>query len=136
MGVEPNSPCANLEHLGDLLKKRVYSQQNHSIYEVWRPKIAEAIGKQTVRRLRWDGNVPGICAGDQGCCGPQPNACHKILEGELDHQLPPLLEQGGLHSVSRHLDAGSHWGETVHIHWDCRHWHQKNGGAEQHLKKG
>ena len=44
--MEPSSPCAKLEHLADLLRNRVNSQQNPSLYEVWRPKIVEDIEKQ------------------------------------------------------------------------------------------
>ena len=57
MGAEPSSPCAQLEHLADLLRNRVDSQWNPSLYEIWRPKIAEDIEKQwgdcagTVRSL-------------------------------------------------------------------------------------
>ena len=51
MGAETSSPCAQLEHLADLLRNRVNSQWNPSLYEVWRPKIAEDVEKQTVRRL-------------------------------------------------------------------------------------
>ena len=63
MGVDPSSPCAQLEHVASHLRNRVNSQQNPSLCEVWRPKIAEDIEKQTVRRLLWDGKVPGICVG-------------------------------------------------------------------------
>ena len=63
MGVEPSSLCAQLGHLADLLRKTVNSQWNPSLYEVWRTKIVEDIEKQTVKRLHWDGKVPGICAG-------------------------------------------------------------------------
>ena len=45
---EPSSPCAQLEHLPDLLRNRVNIQQNPSLYEVWRPKIIEDIEKQMV----------------------------------------------------------------------------------------
>ena len=45
MGVEPNSPCAQLEHLADLLRNRVNSQQYPNIYEDWRTKIVEDIEK-------------------------------------------------------------------------------------------
>ena len=62
VGVEPSSPCAQLEHLADLLRNRVNSQWNPSLYEVWRPKIVDDIEKQMVRRLCWDSKVPGICA--------------------------------------------------------------------------
>ena len=63
MGAEPSSPYAQLKHLADLPGSRVNRQWNPSIYEVWRPKIVEDIEKQTVRRLHWDSEVPGICAG-------------------------------------------------------------------------
>ena len=49
--------------LAGIVRNRVNSQHNLSLYEVWRPKIAEDIEKQTVRRLLWDGKVPGICVG-------------------------------------------------------------------------
>ena len=61
--MEPSSPCVHLEHLSDLLRNRVNSQWNPSLYEVWRPKIVEDIDKQTVRRLCGNAKVPGICAG-------------------------------------------------------------------------
>ena len=70
MGVEPRSPCAQLEHLADLLRSRVNSQWNLSLYEVWRPKILEDIEKQMVRRLCWDGKVPWICAGSYIAVAP------------------------------------------------------------------
>ena len=46
---KPSFPCAQLEHLADLLRNRVNSQWNPSLYEVWRQKILEDIEKQTVR---------------------------------------------------------------------------------------
>ena len=60
VGVEPSSPCAQMEHLANLLRNRVNTQWNPSLYEVQRPKIAEDIEKQMVRRLRWGGKIPGI----------------------------------------------------------------------------
>ena len=59
---EPSSPCAQLEHLANLLRNRVNSQWNPSLYEVLRPEILEDIKKQMVRRLHWEGKVPGMCA--------------------------------------------------------------------------
>ena len=59
-------------HLADLLKNRVNSQWNPSLYEVWRQKIAEDIEKQPVRRLCWDGKVPGICVGTKAAVAPSP----------------------------------------------------------------
>ena len=44
--MEPSSPCAQLEHITDLLSNRMNSQWNPSLYEVWRPKIAEDIEKK------------------------------------------------------------------------------------------
>ena len=58
--MKPSSPYAQLEHLADLLRNRVNSQRIPNLYEVWKPKIAEDIEKQTVRRLHWDRKVPGI----------------------------------------------------------------------------
>ena len=72
MGVEPSSPCAHLEYLAGLLRNRVNSQGNPSLYEVWWQKIAEDIEKQTVRRLHWDSKVPGICAGTKAAVAPCP----------------------------------------------------------------
>ena len=46
---------AQLEHLANLLRNRVNSQWNPSLYEVWRQKIVEDIEKQTVRRLQSPG---------------------------------------------------------------------------------
>ena len=43
MGAEPTCPCAQMEHIADLLKNRVNSKQNPSSYEVWKSKIAEDI---------------------------------------------------------------------------------------------
>ena len=48
---EPSSPCAQLEHLANLLSNRVNSQWNPSLYEVWRPNIVEDIEKPTMKRL-------------------------------------------------------------------------------------
>ena len=70
MGVEPSSLCAQLEHLADLPRNRVKSQWNPRLYEVWRQKIAEDIEKQTVRRLHWDGKVPGFCSGTRAATAP------------------------------------------------------------------
>ena len=44
-GVESPSPCSCVKHLANLWRKRVNSQRYPSIYEDWRPKIVEAIGK-------------------------------------------------------------------------------------------
>ena len=79
MGAEPSFPCAQLEHLGDLLRNRVNSQWNPSLYKVWKPKIAEDIEKQMVRRLCWDGKVPGICTGTKAgeAPGPAPAAGYR-----------------------------------------------------------
>ena len=75
MRAEPSSLCAQLEHLANLLRNRVNSQQNPSLYEVWRPKIAEDIEKQLVRRLCWEGKVPGMCMGAKACItSPEPAA--------------------------------------------------------------
>ena len=70
MGVEPSSPCAQLEHLADLLRNRVNSQWNPSLYEVWRPKIVDDIEKQMVRRLCWDSKVPGTCMRTKAAAAP------------------------------------------------------------------
>ena len=70
MGVEPSSPCAQLEHLADLLRNRVNSQWNPSLYEVWRQKFTENIEKQMVMRLNWDGKVPGIYSGTKAAAAP------------------------------------------------------------------
>ena len=68
--MEPSSPCAQLEHLADLLRNRVNTQWNPSLYEVWRPKIVKEIEKQTVRRVCWDTKVLGICAGTKAAAAP------------------------------------------------------------------
>ena len=68
--MEPSSPCAKLEHLADLLRNRVNSQWNPSLYEVWRPKTSEDIEKQMVRRLCWDGKVPEIFMGTKADATP------------------------------------------------------------------
>ena len=72
VGAEPSSPCAQLEHLANLLRNRVNTQWNPNLYEVQRPKIAEDIEKQTVRRLHWDGKVPRICAETNAAAAPSP----------------------------------------------------------------
>ena len=63
VGAEPTSSCTQMGHLVDLLKNRVNSQQNPSLYEVWKPKTAEDVEKQMVRRLFKDGKLPGTCMG-------------------------------------------------------------------------
>ena len=63
VGAEPSSPWAQLEHLADLLRNRMNSQWNPSLYEVWRPKIVEDIENPMVKRLCWDCKVPGIYTG-------------------------------------------------------------------------
>ena len=70
MGAEPSSLCAQQEHLADLLRNRVNSQWNPSLYDVWRQKIAEDIKNQMVKTLCWDSNVPGICAGTRAAVPP------------------------------------------------------------------
>ena len=42
VGAEPTCACTQLGHLADLLKNRLNSQQNPSLYEVWKPKIADS----------------------------------------------------------------------------------------------
>ena len=80
MGAEPSSPCAQLEHLANLLSNRVNSQWNPSLYEVWRPKIVEDIQKQLVRRSRWDPKFPVICAGTKAAVAPGPAPATGYLE--------------------------------------------------------
>ena len=63
VGAQPSSLCAQLKELADLLRNRVNSQWNPSLYEVWRPKIVEDIENQMVRRLCWDSRFPGSCTG-------------------------------------------------------------------------
>ena len=48
------------------------SQWNPSLYEVWRPKKAEDIEKQTVRRVYWDGKFPGVSLGTKAAEAPGP----------------------------------------------------------------
>ena len=55
-----------------------------------------------VRRLHWDGKVPGICWGPR-LLQPWPGACHRIWGGVLDHQLPLLKNREGS------LVAGGTW---------------------------
>ena len=47
MGAEPSSPCAQLEHLANLLRNIVNSQWNPSLYEIWKPKGVEDIEKHS-----------------------------------------------------------------------------------------
>ena len=61
-----------MEYLADRLRKRVNSQWNPSLYEVWRPKIGEDTEKQMVRRLHWDSKVPGIHTGTKAAAAPGP----------------------------------------------------------------
>ena len=72
MEAEASSPCAQLKHLADLLRNRVNSQWNPSLYEVWRQKISEDIEKPTVRKLHWDSKVPGICTRTKAAAAPGP----------------------------------------------------------------
>ena len=55
--------CTQLGHLPNLLKNRVNSQQNPSLCDIWKLKIAEDIEKQMIRRLfRNSKLVPGTLA--------------------------------------------------------------------------
>ena len=93
MGAEPTCSCTQLGHLANLLKNRVNSQQNPSLYEVWKPKIAEDIEKQMVRRLSRDGKIPGTCTGTMTAVVPgmAPGAgdggCHRNFGGELGQRM-------------------------------------------------
>ena len=102
----------------------------------------------------WNYHGWGDCAGMVRSLGsalglrllcPWPGTCRRIQGGELDHQLPPLPEQGGHPSTRRDLGAGGCWGkwrwtgrhtEVVHICWDYGRQHQRNWGARWHLEKG
>ena len=92
MGAEPSSPCAQLEHLADLLRNRVNSQWNPSFYEVWRPKSIEDIKKQMVMRLHWDGKVPGICARTKAAVAL---AQHLLQEGKRVRAPAPSPNRAG-----------------------------------------
>ena len=59
-----------MEYLADRLRKRVNSQWNPSLFEVWGQKVAEDMEKQTVRRVCWDCKVPGICARTKAAAAP------------------------------------------------------------------
>ena len=53
MGAESSSLWAEVKHLDDLLRNIVNSQWYSSIYEDWKPKIAEIIEKsesETIKR--------------------------------------------------------------------------------------
>ena len=56
-------------------------------------KIVEDIEKQMVRRVHWDGKVPGASAGTRAVAASGPecaSACRTILGREPGQQLPPL----------------------------------------------
>ena len=102
-------------HLADLLKNRVNSQWNPSLYEVWKPMIAEDIEKWMVRRLCKGSKVPGTCMGMKAAVTPGlvPGAGHQLLQeiwrrailAIATLQLPPLPEQGRQSRTRRDLDA-------------------------------
>ena len=69
VGAEPSSPFAQLEHLANLLRNSEQPMESQLIRSL-KAKIVEDIEKQMVRRLRWDGKVPGICAGTQATVAP------------------------------------------------------------------
>ena len=74
------------------------TMESHLI-EVWRTKIAEDIEKQTVRRLHWDGKVPGICVGTEAAAapGPPPDAGYRE-ENEITSSLSNQSREGTLAS--------------------------------------
>ena len=57
--LNPLASAPNWHNIAGHLKNRVNSQLNPSLHEVWKPKIAEDIENQTVRRLCRDSIVPG-----------------------------------------------------------------------------
>ena len=50
VGAESTSPCAQVKHQAGLQRNRAKGQQYPSIYEDWRPKIAEDIEKSDLRQ--------------------------------------------------------------------------------------
>ena len=95
-GTQPSSPCAQLEHLSNLLRNRVNSQWNSSLYEVWRPKIAQDIENLTVRQLHWDSKIPGIFAGtkaDEAWPSPAPATGYRE-ESQSTSSLPYQSRKG------------------------------------------
>ena len=66
MGADPTSPCAQLEHLADLLRNRVNIQWNPSI---GRPKIAEDIEKTDSEEIALGWKGPWDLHRDLGLCG-------------------------------------------------------------------
>ena len=82
------------------------------LYEVWKPKIAEDVEKQTVRRLCRDSKFSGTCAGTKAVAVPSL-APGTAAAGALEESwisivtslLPLLPEQGKQSCTRRDLDA-------------------------------
>ena len=140
VGAEPTSPCAQVEHLASLLRNRTNVSQH-----IWRleAKIVDNIEKQVVRRLLWDGEVPGTSSGTRaavahGQCLPRDSW------KRAKSTAPSSAKQSG---TRMDLDAWSSWGEqrwsgrctgAVFTCWDCGcqlgHY-QRNWGTRWCLEK-
>ena len=94
MGAEPISPCTQFEDLADLLRNRVNSQRNPSLYEVWRQKIKDDIEKQMVRRLHWDGKVAGICMRTKAAMPPAWHLPQDPWRSQITSSLPYQSREG------------------------------------------
>ena len=72
VGAELTSPCTWVKHLPTLLRNRVNSKKQPSVYEDRRPKNTQNTekteGKGTASRQK----VPWDQLGDQGGCSPRP----------------------------------------------------------------
>ena len=70
MGEELTSPCTWVKHLPILLRNKVNSQKQPSIYEDRRPKSTEDTEKTKGKGLLQNKKVPGTSAGTRAAAAP------------------------------------------------------------------
>ena len=72
VGAELTSPCTWVKHLPILLRNKVNSQKQPSVYEDRRPKSTEDTEKTEGKGISSRQKGPWDQCGDQGGCSPRP----------------------------------------------------------------
>ena len=106
MGEELTSPCTWVKHLPILLRNKVNSQKQPSIYEDRRPKSTEDTEKTKGKGLLQNKKVPGTSAGTREAAAPGP--CPQDLpqdNWERAKLTAPSPAEQGLSSTERDLVA-------------------------------
>ena len=106
MGVELTSPCTWVKHLLILLRNKVNSQKQPSVYEDRRPKSTEDTEKTEGKGIASGQNVPGTNVGTRPAAAPDPPMWGLLQDSwERAGLTAPSAAKQGLSNTVRDLVA-------------------------------